>query len=78
MTDTSSSVWRTAYVSALVERDAVKLALRIAEASAAINERLNGPIEIARPEHEAIEAARQGLTSLKAQRGSIVGETLGL
>ena len=78
MSDTSSSTWRTAYVSALFERDAVKLALRIAETSAAITERLNGLTEIGRPEHEAIEIARQGLVSLKARRvDGIVGETLG-
>jgi hypothetical protein len=78
MSDTSSSTWRTAYVSALFERDAVKLALRIAETTTAITERLNGLIEIGRPEHEAIEIAQQGLASLKARRvDAIVGETLG-
>jgi hypothetical protein len=78
MSDTSSSTWRTAYVSALFERDAVKLALRIAETSAAITERLNGLIEIGRPENEASVIARQGLVSLKARLvDGIVGETLG-
>jgi hypothetical protein len=78
VSDTSSSIWRTAYVSALFERDAVKLALRIAETSAAITERLNGPIEIGMREHQAIEDAQQGLLSLKARRvDAIVGETLG-
>jgi len=77
MSDTSSSTWRTAYVSALFERDAVKLALRIAETSAAITERLNGLIEIGRPEHEALEVAKQALRSLKAQQvDAMVGETL--
>jgi hypothetical protein len=77
MSDNSSSAWRTAYVSALFERDAVKLALRIAETNTAITERLNGLIQIGRPEHEAIEIARKGLVSLKAQRvDAIVGETL--
>ena len=52
--------------------------LRIAETSAAILERLNGPIEIGVPEHEGIELARQGLMSLRAWRvDAIVGETLG-
>jgi hypothetical protein len=78
VSDTSSSIWRTAYVSALFERDAVKLALRIAETSAAITERLKAPIEIGMPEHRAIEVALQGLVSLKARRvDAIVGETLG-
>jgi hypothetical protein len=67
MTDTSSSVWRTAYVAALFEKDEVALALRIAEARAAIDERLNSSPEIGHPEHEAIEAARKGLAGLKAQ-----------
>jgi len=73
----TSSVWRTAYISTLFEKDAVQLALRIAEADAAIDERLNSSIEIGAPEHEAIQAARQALTSLKAQHvSSMVGETL--
>ena len=78
VTDTSSSAWRTAYISTLLEKDGVKLALRIAETTTAITERLNGLIEIGRPEHEAIEIARQRLLSLKAQQvEAIVGETLG-
>jgi hypothetical protein len=73
----TSSVWRTAYISSLFEKDGVQLALRIAEADAAIDERLNSSIEIGAPEHEAILAARQALTSLKAQHvSSMVGETL--
>jgi hypothetical protein len=43
------------------------MALRIADARAAITERLNSPIEISKLEHEAIEAARQGLATLKAK-----------
>jgi len=76
VTDTSSSVWRTAYVCTRFESDAVKLGPLIAVARAAITERLNSLVEIGKPEHEAIEAARRVLTSLRAQRGSIVGETL--
>jgi hypothetical protein len=73
----TSSVWRTAYISSLFEKDGVQLALRIAEADAAIEERLNSSIEIGASEHEAILAARQALTSLKAQHvSSMVGETL--
>ncbi len=67
MGDTSSSLWRTAYVAAIFETDPAKLTLNIADARAAITERLNSPIEISRLEHEAIEAARQGLAALKAK-----------
>jgi hypothetical protein len=67
MSDTSSSPWRTAYVAAIFETEPIKMALRVADARAAITERLNGPIEISRLEHEAIEAARQGLATLKAK-----------
>jgi hypothetical protein len=68
MADTASSGWRTAYTSALLETDGPKLAIRIAEASAAIKERLNSPTEIERLEHEAIESARVRLGNLKAER----------
>jgi 1,6-anhydro-N-acetylmuramate kinase len=75
--DTSSSAWRTAYISTLFEKDVAKLAVRIVEASVAINERLNSLVEIGATEHQALEVARQALRSLKAQRvDAIVGETL--
>jgi hypothetical protein len=48
------------------------MALRIADASAAITERLNSPIEIGRLEHESIESARQKLATLKAKPVEIV------
>jgi hypothetical protein len=67
MSDTSSSPWRTAYVSAIFEKEPTKMALRVADARAAITERLNNPIEISKLEYEAIEAARQGLAALKAK-----------
>jgi hypothetical protein len=72
MTDTSSCVWRTAYVSAIFEKEPVRLALRIAEARAAITERLNSNVEIGSLEHEAIEAALQGLMNLKPRHVAIV------
>jgi hypothetical protein len=68
VTDISSSVWRTAYFSAIFETDPAKLTLNIADARAAITERLNSPIEISRLEHEAIEAARLKLATLKAKQ----------
>jgi hypothetical protein len=72
MSDISSSAWRTAYFSAIFETDLAKLSLTIADARAAITERLNSPIEISRLEHEAIEAARQKLATLKAKPVEVV------
>jgi hypothetical protein len=46
----------------------IKMTLKIADARAAITERLKNPIEISKFEHEGIEAARQRLDTLKAQR----------
>jgi hypothetical protein len=66
VSDTSASAWRTAYVSAVFENKPVRLVLRIAEARAAITERLNSRVEIGTHEHESIEAARQELMNLKA------------
>ena len=68
MTESPSSLWRTAYVSAIFETDPAKMTLKIAHARAAIAERLNSPTEIGKPEHEGIEAARQRLDTLKARR----------
>jgi len=68
MSDPSSSPWRTAYICAIFEMDAVQLALRIADANAAIQERLTTPIEISRHEHEAIEAAQQRLASMEGRQ----------
>jgi hypothetical protein len=42
-----------------------RMTLKIAGARAAIKERLNSPIEISKLEHEAIEAARIKLSTLK-------------
>jgi hypothetical protein len=72
MSDIYSSLWRTAYFSAIFETDPAKLTLNIADARAAITERLNSPIEISRLEHEAIEAARQKLATLKAKPVEVV------
>jgi hypothetical protein len=72
VTDIVSSLWRTAYTSALFETDGPRLAIRIAEASAAIRERLNSPVAIGKLEHEAIEAARLRLGNLKAEHVDVV------
>jgi len=72
MADLASSVWRTAYISAIFETDPAKLTLTIADARVAITERLNSPIEISRLEHEAIEAARLKLATLQAEPVEVV------
>jgi len=76
VSDITSSVWRTAYFSAIFATDPATLTCAIADARAAITERLNSPIEISRLEHEAIEAARLKLTTLKAKSVEVVKLTL--
>jgi hypothetical protein len=41
VSDFESSMWRTAYVATILETDAARMTVRISEARAAINERLN-------------------------------------
>jgi hypothetical protein len=65
--DLTSSVWRTAYVAAILETDAARMSIRISDARAAINERLNSRVEINPHEHEALDAAVQKLATLKVQ-----------
>jgi hypothetical protein len=72
MSDTSSSPWRTAYVAAIFETEPTKMILKVAGARAAITERLNKPIEISKLEYEAIEAARQGLATMKVKPVEVV------
>ncbi len=72
MTEIPSSIWRTAYVSALFETDPAKMTLKIANARAVIAERLNSPVEIGKLEHEGIEGARQRLATLKAKPVEVV------
>jgi hypothetical protein len=78
VTDISSSAWRTAYFSAIFQTDAATMIFKIADARAAILERLNGPIEISRLEHEAIEAARMKLATLKVASIEVVKLTLSI
>jgi hypothetical protein len=72
MTDISSSAWRTAYFSALFQTYAATMTLKIADARAAILARLNSPIEISGLEHEAIDAARLKLATLKVASVEVV------
>jgi hypothetical protein len=52
-------------VAAILETDAGRMAVRISDARAAINERLNSAVEIAPLEHEALDAAVRKLANLK-------------
>jgi hypothetical protein len=72
MIESLSSLWRTAYVCAIFETDPAKMTLKIADARAAIAERLNSPVEIGKLEHEGIEAARERLATLKAMPVEVV------
>jgi len=62
------SPWRTAYACAIFETDQQKIALRISDALAAINERLGVPMEIGGVEQKSIEAARRVLATLKVEQ----------
>lgn len=72
MSDLASSVWRTAYVAAILEIDAARMTIRISKARAAINERLNSHAEITPNEHEALDAAVQKLATLKVQNVDLI------
>lgn len=65
--DLTSSVWRTAYVAAVLETDAARMAARILDARAAMNERFNSHVEITPHEREALDGAVQKLATLKVQ-----------
>jgi hypothetical protein len=70
--DLTSSVWRTAYVAAILETDAARMSIRISDARAAINERLNSRVEITPHEHEALDAAVRKLATLKVQHVELI------
>jgi hypothetical protein len=72
MSDLASSVWRTACFSALFETEPVRMPQKFADAHAAIKERLNSPIEISKLEHQAVEAARTKLATLKVANVEVV------
>lgn len=72
MSDLISSVWRTAYVAAILETDAARMAVRVSEAQAAINKRLNSHVEITPHEREALDAAVQKLATLKVQHVELI------
>ncbi len=59
--------WTTAYVSVALESDVSKMIGHIAKAERAIENRLITHAQIDRPEHAAIQAARMGLATMKAE-----------
>jgi hypothetical protein len=75
VSDLSSSVWRTAYVAAILETDDARMSIRLLDARAAISERLNSNLEITPHEHEALDAAIQKLATLKVQHVDLIEPT---
>ena len=75
MSHLASSVWRTAYVAAILEMDGARLTIRISNARAAIDERLNSHAEITPSEHDALDAAVQKLATLKVQQVDLIKPT---
>jgi hypothetical protein len=75
MSDLASSVWRTAYVAAILETDFARMTMRISTARAAISERLSSHAEITPNEHEALDAAMQKLATLKVQQVGLIKPT---
>ena len=76
MSDLASSVWRTAYVAAILESNGASIVHRISKARVAINDRLNSCAEITPNEHEAIDAAVQKLATLKFYRVELIQPTM--
>jgi hypothetical protein len=72
VSDLASSVWRTAYVAAILEIDAARMKIRISHARAAINERLNSHAAITSNEHEALNAAVEKLAILKVRHVDLI------
>jgi hypothetical protein len=68
MNNSENYPWATAYVSAALETDLSKMIGHIAKAERAIENRLIMHAQIDRPEHSAIQAARMGLATMKAER----------
>ena len=75
MSHLESSVWRTAYVAAILETKDALMSVRISDARAAISERLSSQFEITPHEHEALGAAVQKLSTLKVQHVELIEPT---
>ncbi len=75
MNDLTSSAWRTAYVAAILESNAARMATRISEAKAAINERRQSLAAISPLEEEALKTAIQKLETLIVQHVELIKPT---
>ena len=75
MSNLESSVWRTAYVAAILETKDALMSVRISDARIAISERLSSQFEITRHEREALDAAVQKLATLKVQHVELIEPT---
>jgi hypothetical protein len=75
MSNLESSVWRTAYVAAILETKDALMSVRISDARIAISERLSSQFEITRHEREALDAAVQKLATLKVQHVALIEPT---
>ena len=58
--------WQSAYLSAILEFDPIKVSYRIDQAVSLIQERMKMPLEPDRLERQALEDARSGIAMLKA------------
>ena len=67
MNNSENYPWTAAYVSAALETDVSKMIGHITKAEWAIKNRLITHVQIDRPEHSAIQAARMGLATMKAE-----------
>jgi|HubBroStandDraft_5_1064220.scaffolds.fasta_scaffold52248_3 hypothetical protein len=58
--------WQSAYLSAILEFDPVKITYRIDQAVRVIEERMIMPVEPGSEEHQALEDARLGIAIMKS------------
>jgi hypothetical protein len=58
--------WQSAYLSAILEFDPVKVSYRIDQAVRIIEERMKMPLEPGSQEHQALEDARSGIAMMKS------------
>jgi hypothetical protein len=58
--------WQSAYLSAILEFDPIKVSYRIDQAVRVIEERMKMPIEVAGLEYQALQDARSGIAMMKA------------
>jgi hypothetical protein len=58
--------WQSAYMSAILEFDPVRVSYRIDQAVRVIEERMKMPLQQGSAEHRALEDARLGIAMMKA------------